>query len=44
LGSSSGYINADVKKDTTNLGINRYLGKPFNGIELLQAVVSVLDS
>jgi len=39
----SGYINADVKKDTTNLGINRYLDKPFNGTELLQAVVSVLD-
>jgi len=30
----SGYINDEVKKSTSNLGINQYLGKPFDGNEL----------
>ena len=40
----SGYINDEVKKGTSNLGINQYLGKPFDGNELLRVVIEVIGS
>jgi len=40
----SGYLKEYSIKDIEGLGISEYLNKPFNGIELLRAVVNVLDS